>query len=155
MAIFEGNCIGRVQNCDLGADSNGQMRVRWDMQVTEGPHAGKIAKYSGKFEGENAKFTKRDMKAVGWKGEDIRTFVKDAEAAKCVIAFAAEIASFKRPNGKLAQWTAARSIGIALTPLKKLDDTKAEELNKLLANAGEIGPQQASTPAVADDDIPF
>ena len=155
MALFEGNCIGKVTNVDLGADTSGQLRVRWDIQVTEGPNRGKIAKYSGKFDGDNAKFTKRDMKAVGWKGADVLTFVKDAEAAACVISFVAEVASVKRPNGKIAQWTSARAIGVVLTPLAKLTADAAEKLNQQLTNAGEIGPQSGNAAPVADDEIPF
>jgi len=48
-------------NVEFGADNGGKPKVRWEMEATEGEHKGKRASYSGKLDGDNIKWTKRDM----------------------------------------------------------------------------------------------
>lgn len=128
--LFDGDCKGKAVDVELGVDTNGKPRVRWSMEVTEGPHAGKKASYSGKLDPENIKFTKRDMMAIGWKGTDAAgTFVSDVAAAAKVIPFTAETVSFTRDNGKTSQWTAAKNIGFQAQPLNAMDRETAKKVN--------------------------
>lgn len=136
--LFEGDVKGKAVDVEVGADKNGKPRVRWNMLVTEGPHSGKKASYSGKLDPENIKWTKRDMIAIGWQGRDVRTFVADVAAADRTLPFVAEIASFER-DGKVSQWTSARSIGFAAAPLSPLAKDKVADVNSWFADAGEIG----------------
>jgi hypothetical protein len=146
--LFSGECLGRVVNPEAGRDQNQRARVRWEMEVTEGEHKGKRASYSGKLDPENIRWTKRDMKTIGWKGESISTFVADVKAANLIVPFTAEIASHER-DGKVSEWTSAK-FGGAL-PLTALDQDKIQELDQWFAEAEDVQPiANAST-----DPIPF
>jgi hypothetical protein len=129
--LFEGDCKGKAVDVEIGPDKNGKARVRWNMLVTEGPHAGKKASYSGKLDAEHIKYTKRDMMAIGWKGKDaVGTFVSDVKAADLTVPFTAEIASNTyEDTGKTSQWTSARSIGFTTAPLGTFDKDKAKDVN--------------------------
>lgn len=143
--LFEGDCVGKVANPQAGPDGQGKPRVRWDMIVTEGEHKGKRASYSGKLDPENIKYTKRDMRLVGWKGNDIRTFVDDVTKANLTIPFSAEIASNTyQDTGKTSQWTSVRFVG-AMKPLGPLDDDTAHKVNQWFAEV----------PDGDGNDIPF
>ncbi len=147
--LFEGECIGKVLNPEAGPDKNGKARVRWDMIVTEGEHKGKRASYSGKLDPENIKFTKRDMRLVGWKGNDIRTFVADVTAAQRMVPFTAEIATNTyQDTGKTSQWTSVRFSG-GVQPLGPLDDDTARKVNEWFAEVPDAAPTGNG------DDIPF
>ena len=148
MSLFEGsNLPGRPINVEFGADAQNRPRVRWNMEVVEGEHKGKIANYSGKLDPDNIKWTKRDMIAIGWKGLDVRTFVEDVKAANRVVPFTAEIAEY---NGR--QWTSAKMTGAA--PLGQLDNEKVADVNKWFAEAGDVAPSNGASSG-ARDDIPF
>lgn len=148
MSLFEGNCNGVVRNAELGPDGQGCMRVRWDMEVVDGEHRGKIAKYSGKLDPDKIKWTRRDMMAIGWQGVASKTFIDDVKkAGDRVISFTAEIAEF---NGR--QWTSAKMNGGA--PLGALTDEKANEVDRWFAEAGDAAPA-ANGNSASDDRIPF
>lgn len=132
-ALFEGQGLkGRATNVEIGVDKQGRARVRWDMVITEGEFKGRVAKYSGKLDADNIKYTKRDMVAIGWRGEKSSTFVADVEKANLVVEFDAEIAEH---NGR--QWVSARFGGGA--PLNALDNDKERELDRLFSQAGPVG----------------
>jgi hypothetical protein len=142
-ALFAGDCIGKAVNVEFGEDNQGRPRVRWEMEVLEGPHTGKRAKYSGKLDPENIKWTKRDMIAIGWVGKSVKTFVADAMAASQAgrkVPFTAEIAEH---NG--STWTSAKMNGAL--PLGKVADSKVAEVDRWFAEAGEAGG--------GDNGIPF
>jgi hypothetical protein len=138
-SLFEGQCKGRAVNIEVGYDKNGKARVRWEMEVTEGPHQGKRASYSGKLDEENIKFTKRDMIAIGWKGKTTRTLIEDTKAANLAVPFSAEIATNTyADSGKTS--TASK-------PLAALDSDKQTEIDKWFEAAGDVGG--------TDDALPF
>jgi len=150
--LFEGDCKGKAVDAEIGPDNNGRPVVRWNMLVTEGPHAGKKASYRGQLDEKNIKYTKRDMMAIGWKGKDaVGTFVNDVKAAELTVPFTAEIAEFTRDNGTVSRWTSARSIGFAAKPLGTFDKDKARDVNSWFDEAGDVGAPAAK----AGDDIPF
>lgn len=139
--LFEGKKLkGRAINVELGM-SGQQRRVRWDMEIVEGEHKGKIAKYSGKLDENNIKYTKRDMKTIGWKTDKSSTFVADVKAANLVVEFDAEIAHH---NGN--EWVSAKLGGAV--PLAALDSDAERDLDRLFAQSDDGGGQQ-------DDRIPF
>lgn len=148
MSLFEGNCIGRVVNPEFGGDKQNRPRVRWEMEVTEGPHAGKRATYSGKLDPDNIKWTKRDMIAIGWKGVDVRTFVDDVKANTRPIPFVAEIASWED-----RQWTSAKMTGAL--PLATLDKDKVADVNQWFKEAGDVAPTSNGAGGGSESDIPF
>ncbi len=148
-SLFEGNCIGKPVNVEIGLDGGGHARARWDMEVTEGEHKGKVAKYSGKLSGDNVKWTKRDMMAIGWQGQKSATFVDDVKKANRAVAFEAQIASY---NGN--EWTAAKFGGAP--PLASLDSDKERELDRAFAEAGDVGGGGSNgAPQAGSDRVPF
>lgn len=131
MSLFEGqNLMGRAINVEIGV-SGGVARARWDMEIVEGEHKGKIAKYSGKLTTEAVKWTKRDMVAIGWAGHKSSTFVDDVKKANKVVPFNAEIAEY---NGN--SWVSAKFGGAA--PLAQLDSDKERELDRMFAEVGDV-----------------
>lgn len=149
--LFEGTCIGKPVNVEFGADKNDRPVVRWQMEVTQGPHKGKRANYSGKLDPENIKWTKRDMKLIGWKGVSSKTFLDDVKAANVEIEFNAEIASHQD-----REWTAVKFTGAL--PLGKLADSKIAEVDQWFAEAEDMSAPTsngASGGGSARDDIPF
>jgi hypothetical protein len=122
--------MGRAVDAEIGLDSQGRKRARWTMEITQGEHKGKTAAYSGKLDPDNIKWTMKDMKAIGWKGERSATFVSDVETAKLEVPFDAEIAEY---NGNT--WVSAKFGGAA--PLAPLDKDSEREIDKLFAQAGE------------------
>lgn len=155
MSLFEGSCIGKAVDVEFGADKSGRPRVRWNMQVIDGEHKGKVANYSGKLDPENIKWTKRDMIAIGWKGVDVRTFVDDVKSANRTVPFTAEIASYDRPDGSRSEWTSAKMTGAL--PLAALDKDKVADVNQWFKEAGDVGAPSngASAGGASNDDIPF
>ena len=154
--LFEGNGLnGKAVDIEAGPNpSSGKYEVKWNMEVVDGPHAGKKASYKGKLDPDNIKWTKRDMIAIGWQGKDIRTFVDDATKAAKTVAFTAKIVTWTSPKGKEMTWTAAESIGYQAQPLGQFDNESASKVNNWFAEAGEIGPQGGST-RTDDSDLPF
>lgn len=131
MSLFEGTGLkGRAINVEIGLDGGGMRRARWEMEVVEGPHKGKIARYSGKLGPDHVKYTKRDMMTIGWKGEKSSTFVDDVKKANLVVEFTAEIATH---NGR--EWVSARFGGAA--PLAALDSDSERDLDRAFAAAGD------------------
>ena len=149
MALFEGTCIGKPVSVEFGGDKQGRPVVRWEMEVTEGPHAGKRARYGGKLNEEQIKWTKRDMKLIGWKGDSVKTFLDDVKAANVTIEFEAMIAEHE---GR--QWTAARMTGAL--PLSQLDKEKITEVDRWFAAADDVAPVSNGRGVdTAEDPIPF
>ena len=150
MSLFEGSCNGVARNVEIGPDNKNRMRVRWDMEVVDGPHKGKIAKYSGKLDPDNIKWTKRDMIAIGWQGQSSKTFVDDVKRASGrVVPFTAEIAEHE---GR--QWTSAKIGGGA--PLGELTSEKANEVDRWFAEAGDVASQSnGEYRQDSESDIPF
>lgn len=138
-ALFIGqNLLGRAINVEIGVSGN-IARARWDMEITEGEHKGKIAKYSGKLTSDAVKWTKRDMVLIGWAGQKSSTFVEDVKKANKVVPFNAEIAEF---NGNT--WVSAKFGGAA--PLAQLDTDKERELDRMFAEAGDVGGKDERVP---------
>lgn len=144
---------GKAVDVEFGANKDGKPEVKWNMEVVDGPHAGKKASYKGKLDAEQIKWTKRDMIAIGWKGQDVRTFVEDVKSANKTVTFDAEIARWTNPRtNKEMQWTTARSIGFSSRPLDKITDDKIANVNSWFADAGEIGGGEKKA---EDDGLPF
>jgi hypothetical protein len=146
--LFKGTCNGKVLNPEIGTNKRGVWTVKWEMEVVDGPHAGKRASYSGKLDEDGIKWTKADMLRVGWQGKSTRTFVEDVKAANKILPFSAEIATYEyKDSGKTSQWTAAKFNGGG-APLKPFDNDKLGEVDRALAEAQDIATKD-------DSDLPF
>ena len=143
--LFEGTFQkGRIVNAEIGYSGNSP-RVKWDVVVEDdGPHKGKVAKYSGKLEEKYIAYTKRDMIAIGWQGQSIRTFVDDVKRANKAVPFTAEIASFKRDDGSVSEWTSAK-FG-ASKPLDAPTADQERDLDRWFSQAGTAGSGREDLP---------
>jgi hypothetical protein len=144
--LFEGSFQqGRILNPEVGPNNAGKVTVRWNVTVVDdGEHKGKVANYSGKLDPDNIKWTKRDMIAIGWQGKDVRTFVDDVKKANRLVPFTAEIATYKRPDGSVSEWTSAKMSGAA--PLGALSGDQAADANRWFAEAPDVGAKQEDSP---------
>jgi hypothetical protein len=134
--LFSGDFTGKAVRAEFGENRNGQPKIRIEMQVSDGqPHAGKRASYDGKLDEKNVRFTKAAMIAVGWKGQDVRTFVDDVAKAQLVVPFSVEVATFNRDDGTVSEWSAVRRIGGGAQLATASKDT-VTDVNKWLSEAG-------------------
>jgi hypothetical protein len=155
--IFEGDFTARVVDAQIGG-AKGKVRVRMEFEVLDGEHKGKRARYDGKLDPDNIRFTKRDMVAVGWAGVDAATFTADVMKAAKAIPITVEQASHTyEDSGKTTTWSAVRRIG-GPRPLDKLDAEKLRDVNSWFAEAGDIEAPPAANGAsrqTAEEDLPF
>src|SRR5580704_4012183 len=76
--LISGEFEGRAVKTEFGANSKtSKPEVRVEMEVVGGPHAGKRFPYNGKLDDKSIKWTKMRMMAIGWAGNDVRTFSDD------------------------------------------------------------------------------
>lgn len=140
---FEGDgFVGRVVNPQVGK-YKGKTKVSATFEITEGRHKGRRVQYDGKTDPENLGYTKRDMIAMGWKGEQSSTFATDVAAANLTLEFSVRIASY---NDR--KWLSVGRIGSALQ-LDALDRDEASELDRYFSEVPDQQPQRSR-----DDDVP-
>lgn len=152
MSLFEGDFQAKVVMAEVGSDKNGRPKVRIEFEVVGGERSGFRASYDGKLAPENIKYTKQHMKACGWNGESIRTFVDDVQKAALVVPIRCEIATYEPPDGgKIRQWTAVRSVGVSAPPLGKLSDGSMKQLDAWFGEDEKTKPGGMHS----DDDLPF
>lgn len=154
MSEFAGQFFGKPVDPQLGM-SKGKYKVRVEFEIVdEGPHKGKRARYDGKLDEENIKFTKRDMVSMGWQGKSASTFVEDVKRANKTMPITVEQASYTYPDtGKTSTWAAVRLSGGQ--PLAKLESEQLRNLDRWFAEAGEVAGAPPSNGAADDSDIPF
>jgi hypothetical protein len=154
--LFEGDFIGKAIKAEFGVNGkSGKPELRASIEiVSPGERLGAVVGYSGSFKAESVKFTKRDMKALGWKGVDVSTFVDDVMAAAAegkTFPFQARIAEWTNPDGKLRRWVAAGSIGYEAVPLNRASNDVAARVNEWLNEDND----SASGSGSYNEDIPF
>lgn len=152
-ALFEGDFVGKAVKTEVGS-RNGKLLIRIEMEITEGERKGQRVSYEGKLTEDVIKYTKRDMIAVGWKGQSVKTFADDVKAANLTVPFTVRIASWQppEPGRPLRQWSAVDRIGGGAKPLDALDDDKLKNVDKWFAEAGDVGEPAATGD---QDGLPF
>lgn len=161
MALIEGTFQGKlVGGTAKVGDRKGKVLAVAQLEVTEGEHKGKRFNYEGGLHPEGIKYTKRDLLALGWKGETIKSLTHDTDAALAgglVVPFVVEIARWEKPEGGVKEWNAVRSIGYSAPPLNDLDADKQRNVDKWFAEAGDAGAPAPANGAAARDqsNIPF
>lgn len=140
MALLEGTFYGKaVPGTAKVGNAKGKILAVVTLEVTEGEHKGKRFNYEGKLDADNIKYTKRDMIAVGWKGQKSSTLTGDVDAAGLVVPFEVEIARWTNPEGKLREWNAVRGIGRGGTrEVEALDADKQRSVDQWFAEAGDV-----------------
>lgn len=162
-ALFEGDFQGKVTKAEFGTDKNGKPQLRATIEiVTEGERKGVSVGYSGNFKTKDAsKYTRRDMIALGWKGNSASTFVSDVMTASqggLTFPFSVRTAEWIDSNGKLKRWNSASNIGYQAPPLNAADSDTVRQVDSWLAEAD----PESQPPAHGgygsgndDDSIPF
>lgn len=161
MALIEGTFQGKlVSGTAKIGDRKGKTLAVAQLEVTEGDHKGKRFNYEGGLHAEGIKYTKRDLMALGWKGQTIKSLELDTEAALkagLTVPFVVEIARWEKPDGTVKEWNAVRSIGNSAPTLDAIDGDKQRNVDRWFAEAGDVGAPQANgaNGAARQDDIPF
>lgn len=124
--------IGKPVNPEYGkVPGSGKMEIRLFMEILDGPLAGRRVKYvANTKDPKNTAYAKRDLKAAGWQGADIRTFVPDVtkmsesidEARKdpknnAGIQFSVRLARNTKDDGSVSEWWTVNTIGQGAIPL--------------------------------------
>lgn len=136
MSLITGDFIGRCARAEIG-DKDGTPTVRIQMEVTEGEHRGKRFQYENKLDEKQVKYTRAAMVAVGWKGPNAATFADDVASAGIEdIPFEVGIATWKKPDGTIKEWSSVRRIG-GPAALTSFDRHKLARVNEWLAAAVE------------------
>lgn len=149
--LFEGNFQMRVVDASI-SNVKGKMKVRIELEIVDGPRAGRRISYDGKLDADNIKWTKLDMVGCGWKGKDAKTFVDDVLSSGKTIAGQVRIASYRYPDtGKEKQWLAAERLGRApAVTAEPLNDDQYKDVNSWFA---EVPDDRGG--AADDDSLPF
>lgn len=139
-ALIEGDFQAKATSAELGTNKKGAAELRVDFEITEGPNAGRKVSYSGLFGEKSAKYTKSAMVALGWQGKDASTVAADIMKAAKVVPIEVQIARWENPDtGKLSEWSAVRNVGRFKEPLKPLAGSDLKDVNKWLAEVGDMG----------------
>lgn len=131
--LIDGNeYIGIPCNPEYGPNpDNGRPEAKLWMEIVEGDMKGAKVPYKANFKDEKSiKYSKRDMKAAGWQGKTIATFVADISAASQAgkrVQFTARLASNGvKKDGSPNTWWTVGSIGHTSVPLGK----PTEDMNR-------------------------
>lgn len=154
MALIEGQFYGRAirGSAKIVKKSSGKTVAVAELEVTEGEHKGKRFGYDGGLDERGIKYTQRDLKALGWKGVTSKTLTSDVDAAiesGLVVPFEVKIASYKREDGSVNQWSTVRSIGRTAPQHEAVEADKLDEVDRWFAQAGD------SNGVGEDRDVPF
>lgn len=116
--LFEGDFTGKAVKVEFGEGKGGKPAIRVMMEIASGSRSGTQVPYEASFKPESIKYTKRDLMALGWKGQSVSTLVADVMAAGLTVPFNVRIATYENPEtGKTRQWNSVGSIGNAAPPL--------------------------------------
>lgn len=114
--------VGRPVNPEYGnIPGSGKKEIRLMMEILEGPLAGRRVKYTANTKDERSTaFAKRDLKAAGWQGASIKTFVADVTKmgeSGAKIPFTVRLARNTKEDGTVSEWWTVGTIGVASIPL--------------------------------------
>lgn len=147
--LIEGQFYGKAVrgSAKIVKKTSGKTVAVAELEVTEGEHKGKRFGYDGGLDEKGIKYTKRDLKALGWKGVTSKTLTADVDAAidaGQVVPFEVKIASFNRPDGTLNEWSTIRSIGRFAPQHEAVADDKLAEVDRWFDEAPDLGANGAN-----------
>jgi hypothetical protein len=148
--MIQGQFYGKlVKGTAKIAGRNGKTLAFAELEVIEGEHKGKRFNYEGKLDEKGIKYTKRDLMALGWKGQKSATITADCDAALeggLVVPFEVEVARWNKPDGGVKEWETIRSIGRAPMKLDELDAQKLADVDGWFADAGPVDGSNSDLP---------
>jgi hypothetical protein len=143
-APFEGQFTAKVASCEFGLNKKGAPEFSADFVITDGERSGVHVPYSGLFGEKAVRYTKQALLQLGWQGKDIATAVADVLKAAKAVPIEVQIASWKKDDGTVREWSTVRNVGRFKEPLKPADRGTLGDVNKWLADAG--GDENNPTP---------
>lgn len=146
--LFEGDFTGKAVKVEYGEGKNGKPTIRVTMQIESGQRSGTQVVYSANFKPESIKYTKRDLMALGWKGQTVASLADDVARAALIVPFNVRIASYDNPDtGKTSQWNSVGSIGNAAPPLSAASSQTTKSVDSWFNEAEEHGGAGGNEPA--------
>lgn len=132
---------------------NGKRKVRFEFEILDGDHKGKRVPWDGKLDGDNIKWTKRDLMTLGWQGQKSATITDDVLKTPKTVRIKTRIARYTRPDQSVSEWTAVDRIFGAPKPGEALGAKELEELDQWFAEVP--ADSRDAAPPPADADLPF
>lgn len=137
--------IGRPVNPEYGkVAGTGKMEIRLHMEIIEGPLTGRRIKYTANTKDQRATvYAKRDLKAAGWSGSDIKTFVDDVNkmsASGAKLPFTVRLARNPKEDGTVSEWWTVNTIGSYSVPLASASGDDDELVNSWFAETNDQSP---------------
>lgn len=155
-------CI--VLGGEAAADDKDIMCVRINVEIVEGPDKGRRVTYEDRVNNKSAKYIAQSARAVGWRGDSLRTFRGDVESwvKSTGGTSTVEIRHIEIKTGKRAGqvWGKANAIGRGPRPLREPSRETANDADEALRSAmaedgGGGGPAYDEIPPAGEDDLPF
>lgn len=168
--LSEGIWPCKVISGKSGEDDKGAPNVQINVQITEGPSAGRLCTYEDTINAKSSLYIGRSCKAVGWKGGPMKSLAADIAAwiAATGGMSTVEIKHLEIKNGKRAGqiWDKPNSIGRGPKPLREMSQSTAADADDAMRMAMEVdspsdggtyedGPPRDDVPPPSDDNIPF
>lgn len=146
--LIKGSFQGKPTKYEFGIGKRGA-EVRIDFAIVGGDHANTKVPYNGNFTAKGVKYTKRALIALGWTGKDIKTAEADIMTSPRTVPIEIEIATWKKDDGTVKEWSTVRSVGNFGEPLKPADASTLGDVNQWLAEV------EDEKPTGDDSAIPF
>ena len=128
--VAQGSFLARALTGSSGTDNKGRLTARVEFELLAGPDAGQRITYSGLINAKSAKYVGPDLKAVGWKGETLKTLDADIIAAHAEVPIEIEHKNANDSKDPDRVFAVVRSIARgapALKPPSKQDMDDADE----------------------------
>lgn len=134
-ALIQGNFSGKAVKADLSTNKKGQVELKIDFEIVGGEHNGRRLPYSGLFTEKAIKYTKRAMIELGASGKDAAAAPAEIMAAAKVVPIEVTVASWKKDDGSVSEWSTVRNVGTYQPPIVPPDRSQISDVNKWLAEA--------------------
>jgi len=158
--VHDAEYIGTPVNPEYGTNpKNGKPEIRLQMEILEGENKGVRVPYRANTkDAKTISYAKRDMRAAGWQGKTVATFVADVTAANKAglkVSFTARLASFRRDDGTESTWWTVGSIGASQVPLAAATNDVTKNVDQWFSEADSAGSHPNAPGSRDDSDLPF
>lgn len=116
--VAQGSYLARAIGASSGMDSKERLTARVEFELLAGPDAGQRITYSGLINAKSAKYVGPDLKAVGWKGETLKTLEADVIAARAEVPIEIEHKNANDSKDANRVFAVVRSIARGAAALK-------------------------------------
>jgi hypothetical protein len=171
--LAEGTWPCTVLSASFGEDEKGSPQAQINVRIEDGPSAGRPCTYEDQVNAKSALYIGRSLKAVGWKGRDLKTVKADVAEwiARTGGKSTVEIKHIELKKGKKYDrwveggcqgdppvWDKANSVGRGPRVLNDASTERVNDANEAMMRAlaadGGSTPDEPAAP-IANEDIPF